>query len=149
MARATWTTRAARRDWGFSPKYGLESGLLGLPHPDDPEPLHEGVKTAPPLLRALRRRLAAAGTRKRAEGARAYMKSAMPFHGVDVKTLRAICREVFARHPVASAAAWRRDVLAIWRGAQFREERYAAIELTGTAARAASRRWHPFRCTKR
>lgn len=59
------------------------------------------------------------------------MKSAMPFHGVDVKTLRAICRQVFARHSVASSAAWRRDVLAIWRGAKFREERYAAIELTG------------------
>ena len=89
------------------------------------------MTTAPPLLRALRRPLAAAGTRERAEGARAYMKSAMPFHGVDAKTLRAICRQVFAGHPVASPEAWRRDVLAIWRGAQFREERYAAIEFTG------------------
>ena len=59
------------------------------------------------------------------------MKSAMPFHGVDVTTLRAICKAVFAAHPVTGAAAWRRDVLAIWRGAKFREERYAAIGLTG------------------
>jgi 3-methyladenine DNA glycosylase AlkD len=59
------------------------------------------------------------------------MKSAMPFHGVDAKTLRAICRRVFAAHPVERAPAWRRDVLALWRGAKFREERYAAIELTG------------------
>ena len=88
--------------------------------------------TAPrPLLPALRRALSAAGTAARAEGARAYMKSAMPFHGVDVTTLRAICKKVFAAHPVAGAAAWRKDVLAIWRGAKFREERYAAIELTG------------------
>jgi 3-methyladenine DNA glycosylase AlkD len=57
------------------------------------------------------------------------MKSAMPFHGVDVKALRDICRRVFAEHALTSAAAWRRDVLAIWRGAKFREERYAAIEL--------------------
>ena len=85
----------------------------------------------PPLLRALRRALAEAGTPARAEGARAYMKSAMPFHGVDAETLRAICGHVFAAHPVESAPAWRRDVLGIWRGAKFREERYAAIELTG------------------
>ncbi|HEY3348997.1 MAG TPA: DNA alkylation repair protein [Thermoanaerobaculia bacterium] len=88
--------------------------------------------TAPkPLLAVLRRELAAAGTPERAAGARAYMKSAMPFHGVDTQTLRAICRRVFAAHPVAGAAAWRRDVLALWRGAKFREERYAAIGLAG------------------
>lgn len=85
----------------------------------------------PPLLRALRRALAEAGTPARAEGARAYMKSAMPFHGVDAETLRAICRHVFAAYPVESAPAWRHDVLGIWRGAKFREERYAAIEMTG------------------
>jgi 3-methyladenine DNA glycosylase AlkD len=88
--------------------------------------------TAPkPLLAVLRRELAAAGTPERATGARAYMKSAMPFHGVDVTTLRAICKAAFAAHPVTGAAAWRKDVLAIWRGAKFREERYAAIGLTG------------------
>jgi 3-methyladenine DNA glycosylase AlkD len=89
------------------------------------------VTSTPRLLRTLRRALAASGTPARAEGARAYMKSAMPFHGVDAETLRAICRRVFVSHPVEDAAAWRRDVLGIWRGARFREERYAAIELTG------------------
>jgi 3-methyladenine DNA glycosylase AlkD len=88
--------------------------------------------TAPkPLLAVLRRELAAAGTPERAAGARAYMKSAMPFHGVDTETLRAICKAAFAAYPVSGAATWRRDVLAIWRGAKFREERYAAIGLTG------------------
>lgn len=85
----------------------------------------------PPLLAVLRRELAAAGSKERAAGAQAYMKSAMPFHGVGAVPLRAICRKAFAAHPVAGAAAWRKDVLAIWRGARFREERYAAIELTG------------------
>jgi 3-methyladenine DNA glycosylase AlkD len=89
------------------------------------------VTATTPLLRALRGALAAAGTKERAAGARAYMKSAMPFHGVGAVPLRAICRKAFAAHPVESPAAWRRDVLAIWRGAKFREERYAAIELTG------------------
>jgi 3-methyladenine DNA glycosylase AlkD len=90
--------------------------------------------TAPspsPLLRALRRALAAAGTKERAKGAQAYMKSAMPFYGVGAEPLRAICRRVFAAHTVKNAATWRRDVLGVWRGARFREERYAAIELTG------------------
>jgi 3-methyladenine DNA glycosylase AlkD len=66
------------------------------------------------------------------------MKSAMPFHGVDTQTLRAICRTVFAAHAVRDAGAWRTDVLALFRGARFREERYAAIELTG------DRRARPF-----
>ncbi len=66
------------------------------------------------------------------------MKSAMPFHGVDATTLRAICRAAFASHPIKGAAGWRHDVLALWRGARFREERYAAIELTG------DRRARPF-----
>ena len=90
------------------------------------------------LLAVLRRALAAAGTPERAAGARAYMKSSMPFHGVDVTALRAICKRAFAAHPLEDAAAWRKDVLAIWRGARFREERYAAIELTG------DRRARPF-----
>ena len=95
--------------------------------------------TAPaPLLSKLRRGLAAAGSRERAAGAQAYMKSAMPFHGVGAVPLRAICRRVFAAHPVEDSATWQKDVLAIWRGATFREERYAAIELTG------DRRARPF-----
>jgi 3-methyladenine DNA glycosylase AlkD len=94
--------------------------------------------TANALLAVLRRDLAAAGSRQRAAGAQAYMKSAMPFHGVGAVPLRAICRKVFAAHPVTNAGSWRRDVLGIWRGASFREERYAAIELTG------DRRARPF-----
>ena len=90
------------------------------------------------LLAVLRRELARAGSPERAAGARAYMKSAMRFHGVGAVPLRAICRKAFAAHPVENPAAWRKDVLALWRGARFREERYAAIELTG------DRRARPF-----
>lgn len=39
------------------------------------------------LLSVLRRELARAGTPERAASARAYMKSAMPFHGVDAVPL--------------------------------------------------------------
>jgi 3-methyladenine DNA glycosylase AlkD len=50
--------------------------------------------------------------------------------------MRKACREVFARHPLEGFAAWRDAVLALYRGAKRREERYAAIELTGLAAYA-------------
>lgn len=59
------------------------------------------------------------------------MKSAMPYHGLRTVEVRAICREVFAGYAVdvGDGARWREDVLAIWRGATHREERYAAIAL--------------------
>jgi len=59
------------------------------------------------------------------------MKSAMPFYGLDAKTLRAACKRVFAAHPLAGFAKWRHTVLTLWREALHREERYAAIELSG------------------
>jgi 3-methyladenine DNA glycosylase AlkD len=60
----------------------------------------------------------------------AYMKSAMPYHGVSSPRRRFVCRTVFAGVDFPSAEAWRRAVLSIWRRASHREERYAAIELT-------------------
>jgi 3-methyladenine DNA glycosylase AlkD len=60
----------------------------------------------------------------------AYMKSTMPFHGVSAARMRAVCKAAFAERTIDDAASWQRDVLALWRGARFREERYAAIELT-------------------
>jgi 3-methyladenine DNA glycosylase AlkD len=62
------------------------------------------------------------------------MKSEMPFLGAAAGPLRKACRRAFADHPIPSAGAWRREVLAVWRNARFREERYAAIELTGARA---------------
>lgn len=59
------------------------------------------------------------------------MKSSMPYHGVTTPVLRGICREVFAGHDVSDPESWARDVLGVWRAAKFREERYAAIGLTG------------------
>ena len=87
--------------------------------------------TTPPLLLDLRRALTELADPTRAAGAQAYMKSAMPYHGVPAPLLRKACRRVFAAASFGSAAAWRRAVLAIWSGARYREERYAAIELAG------------------
>jgi 3-methyladenine DNA glycosylase AlkD len=50
---------------------------------------------------------------------------------------RAALKPIFADLHWPDSAAWQRDVLTIWHGADFREERYAALELTG--AKAAKR----------
>ncbi len=81
------------------------------------------------LLLAVRRELSARGDPERARGAQAYMKSAMPFHGVGAVPLRAVCREQFATLALPGAAAYRSEVLGLFRGAAFREELYAAVEL--------------------
>ena len=81
------------------------------------------------LLLALRRDLAALGDPERARGAQAYMKSTMPFHGVGAVPLRAACRTLFAGLPLPDAAAFREEVLGVFRGARYREELYAAVEL--------------------
>ncbi|HET7230159.1 MAG TPA: DNA alkylation repair protein [Longimicrobium sp.] len=83
------------------------------------------------LLARLRAALAAAGDVERAAGARAYMKSAMPYHGVPATPQRAIFRDVFAELAFTSADAWRETVLHLWRNAEYREERYAALWLAG------------------
>ena len=74
------------------------------------------------LLLALRRELTAHGDPERARGAQAYMKSAMPFHGVGAVPLRAACRRLFAELPLPDAEAFRREVLSVFRGARYREE---------------------------
>src|ERR1019366_5574013 len=88
-------------------------------------------RRAAPLLLDLRRELKRVAAAANAPAMQAYMKSDMPYHGASAAAMRAVCRGVFAPHPSVSAAAWRRDALALWDGATHREERYAAIEWTG------------------
>src|SRR5580658_3028642 len=82
------------------------------------------------LLRA-RRELRMVANARRAAGAQAYMKSVMPYHGVSAPLLRETCKSIFAQLALPSRTIWRNQVLSLWRGARFREERYVAIELTG------------------
>jgi len=92
------------------------------------------------LSEEVRSRLAALADPERAPDMQAYMKSAMPYLGVSAVPLRQACKELFAPLRYDSGGQWQADVLSLWRGARFREERYAAIELTGlTAARAFQR----------
>ncbi len=60
-----------------------------------------------------------------------YMKSVMPFHGIQAPGVKLICREVFTAHPIDDRGTWDATVRALWDDATHREERYAAVALTG------------------
>src|SRR5690606_61619 len=59
----------------------------------------------------------------------AYMKSAMPFRGVQKPARMAALRPVLRAHVLPDRDAWEATIRAVWDGAAFREERYAAIDL--------------------
>lgn len=81
------------------------------------------------LCRALRETLHENANPEKAPGMQAYMKSEMPYLGVQTPALKAVCRKVFAAHPIEAQKHWLDAILAIWRNADYREERYAAIRL--------------------
>lgn len=83
------------------------------------------------LIAAIRSRLTAAADPVRAAGAQAYMKSEMPSLGVRVPEVRRIVKAAAGELPPDSLEELRQSVLELWRGAAWREERYAAIDLTG------------------
>jgi 3-methyladenine DNA glycosylase AlkD len=86
---------------------------------------------AKPLIRALRKALRDQADPAKAPIMQAYMKSEMPYWGVQTPELRRTAKAVFAAHPLVTSDQWRDTVLELWRGARRREERYAAIELAG------------------
>jgi 3-methyladenine DNA glycosylase AlkD len=83
------------------------------------------------LVAAVKDGLAVVADPAKATGMRAYMKSAMPYRGVPAPGQDKLFRRLFAEHPLEGVAVWRATVLALWREAEYREERYAAISLSG------------------
>jgi 3-methyladenine DNA glycosylase AlkD len=83
------------------------------------------------VLAAIRAALEAHADAERGVGAQAYMKSAVPSLGVRVPEVRRLTMAAAAAHPFKSPEQLRATVLELWRGATVREERYAAIDLTG------------------
>ena len=84
-----------------------------------------------PLIVEVRAALEKAADPLKAPKMQAYMKSTMPYRGVSSPEQKAIWKAVFAAHILSSRDQWQRVALALWREASFREERYAAIALTG------------------
>jgi 3-methyladenine DNA glycosylase AlkD len=91
------------------------------------------------LLTHLRREFRLLADADKALQMRAYMKSAMPYHGVQSPQVKLVCRKLFADLTFSDRAAWQTQVLHIWRNARYREERYAALAL---CAHKVSRPFH-------
>ncbi|MCU1554441.1 MAG: alkylation repair protein [Arthrobacter sp.] len=83
------------------------------------------------LIAAIRSELRATADPARAAGAQAYMKSEMPSLGVRVPAVRRIVTAAARELPPTSLEELMLTVLELWRSAAWREERYAAIDLTG------------------
>ena len=91
------------------------------------------------LVREIRAALRDQGNPEKAGGMRRYMKSEIPYRGVQTTPLRRICGAAFRSHPIEDKNVWRDTVLELWQRAAYREERYSAIELAG------AKRYRPFR----
>jgi 3-methyladenine DNA glycosylase AlkD len=83
------------------------------------------------LIRALRKALRELADPSKAPLMQAYMKSAMPYLGIQAVPFRKAAKGVLAAYPLDSFEDWRDTALMLWRGARHREERYAVIELVG------------------
>ncbi len=83
------------------------------------------------LVQALRSALAGAADPAKAPAMQAYMKSAMPYRGVQAPQARRLFREVILGHPLPDRATWADTVRALWDGATHREERYGALAVAG------------------
>lgn len=90
----------------------------------------------PPLAAAVRMALAGAGDPARALAQQAYMKSAQPYRGITSPELKALLRPLLADPALAppDRPTWLRTVRALWDEPSFREERYAAVAVTGHRA---------------
>ena len=86
------------------------------------------------LVNEIRQELWARQDPAKAPQMQRYMKSDMPYLGVQSAGVREVCKIVFAAHPLSSSDPWHDSVLAIWEEATHREERYAAIALAGDRA---------------
>jgi 3-methyladenine DNA glycosylase AlkD len=81
------------------------------------------------VIDAIRTGLAELANPAKAPDMQAYMKSAMPFYGVQKPARTKLARAVFAQYPLEGFDAWRDAVLTLWRDATYREERYMALAL--------------------
>ena len=83
------------------------------------------------LILDIRQALADNANPDKAEGMRAYMKSEMPFRGVQKPARRKLLRELLKSSPLADRQAWQDTVFELWRSAEYREERYVALDIAG------------------
>jgi 3-methyladenine DNA glycosylase AlkD len=83
------------------------------------------------LVKAVRTGLTELADPAKAPEMQRYMKSEMPFRGVQKPARAALGARLFAEYPLSGVDTWTATVLELWRGAEYREERYLALDLTG------------------
>ncbi len=96
------------------------------------------------FLAALRPTLSEVALPQEAAAMAAYMKSSMPFLGVSCPTVRKSVRALAKEHPFTGVEQLGATVVQLWAGAEFREERYAAIMLTDSRLARGQMRLLPF-----
>ena len=99
---------------------------------------HYGMDADRQLLAAVRDGLAALADPVKAPQMQAYMKSAMPYRGVPTPPRRTLMKQLLGARPPADRATWEATVRALWDDADYREERYAAVDL---CAHRSARAW--------
>jgi len=119
--RAPPATRAAGRE-----RHAPLDGAAGNRQGHGEEPPEAQVDA---LIADLRARLAANADPARAAPMQAYMKSALPFHGIPAPLRRRLQAEAVRRHPLPDVNALALAMRRLWHEARTREERYAAMEL--------------------
>jgi 3-methyladenine DNA glycosylase AlkD len=93
-------------------------------------PAEVGVGAAGSLLiEAIRSAFLKHANPAQARPMQAYMKSALPFHGIAAPQRRRLMAEAVAARPCRSTRELGQTMQALWLGATHREERYAAMEL--------------------
>lgn len=90
-----------------------------------------------PIVERLRAGLAAQADPSAAAEMQRYMKSAMPMRGVAKPARERLLKAAVAEHPIADAAELQAVAQELWDAAEFREERYLALSLTGQRRHAA------------
>ena len=83
------------------------------------------------LVLDIRQALAENANPDKAEGMRAYMKSEMPFRGVQKPARRKLVNAFLRTDPLGEKPAWQDFILELWRSAEYREERYVALDIAG------------------
>jgi 3-methyladenine DNA glycosylase AlkD len=83
------------------------------------------------IVERLRADLAARADPAAAVEMQRYMKSAMPFRGVAKPAREQLLKAAVATYPLASSDELDAAVRELWDGAEYREERYLALSLTG------------------
>jgi 3-methyladenine DNA glycosylase AlkD len=95
-----------------------------------------GSAAVAPLLDALRASFAAHADPARAPAMQAYMKSALPFHGIATPLRRELTAAAVRDHALPDTASLAEAMRTLWHAARYREERYAALELGRTGVHA-------------